>query len=145
MKRMPLVLIVLLGLTRAVLAQDKTLDDLPLQDKVMWDVKTLEGDKESFTAVKRTVDNDANKITWLLEVNSDKAANRLNDHNRPYVNNGQYFALCYDADGVIINKTALITNPQEEMKKGDRVRATLKLPDEKVTSKTVKIVVKHMQ
>lgn len=119
-----------------------TKDDLPGKDKIAWEVKAFEGDADSFTLLKRTVDKEKMQATWLLEVNSAAAATRANDNGN--FNNIGYFALFHDEDGVVIKRVKIVTEPGSGVRKGDRVRASLKMPAEDVTAKTVKVVIKYL-
>lgn len=141
------VLIVLLGLAGAGRPQEKAKGDpskqeLPLKDKVTWDVKVFENDKDSFTVVKRTIDEGKTQVTWLLETNSEAAARRMNIHTESA--NSGYYALFQDGDGVVINKAKLVTDPPKDVRKGDRVRATFKIAEQEVPEKTEKIAIKYI-
>lgn len=132
--------ILLVALAGAVRAQDEAKNDLP--EKIKWDVKLFEDDKESFTVVKRTVDKNG-PITWVLEVNAGAAAKRMNDYGT--FNTLGYFANFLDEDGVVIHRAKIATEPASGVRKGDRVRAVLKMPAADVVQKTQKVVIVYVE
>lgn len=110
-------------------------EDLPYQDRITWDVKVFEEDKESFTLLKRTAGK--KEVVWLLELNSDTEVGRIVYYNISV----RYQALFLDADGVQVAVVVVAPHTQN-IRKGERVRYTLTMPADDVIQKTTEVIIK---
>jgi hypothetical protein len=118
--------------------QDKpaTLDPLPLDTQITWNLKILEDNKENYGLVKRTVSE--KEVVWLVDLKSDEAEAQVRQESaRP---RNEYQARFFDEDGVAVASVIVSTNTKD-VKKGERVRFILKLPAEDVMKKTTKVTI----
>jgi hypothetical protein len=112
-------------------------DDLPYKGDVKWHGKALEANPDSFTLVKRTVG--PKHVTWLLKVNSDAEASRIQQF--PLAGTGTYQAQFLDEEGVPVASIEL-TPHTKDIRVGERVRYSLSLPGRDVVKRSVKVLIK---
>jgi hypothetical protein len=112
-------------------------DDLPLsgrKDGVDWDVDALEK-TESLLVLKRTVNR--KEVVWLVQVQDDVEVDRL----QWWTIRQHYTALFCDEDGVALTSVVL-TPSQYDLRVGEKVRYTLRLPADDVLRNTKQVQIR---
>lgn len=95
----------------------------------VWDMSEI---AKRFRILKVRYDSVAGTVVWMLEAG---------EHTNPFVVQAQ--AMFYDEDDVRLTGILLAWEPVPLYHKGDRVRATLRLPQDAVMTKVRKVVIKE--
>ena len=124
----PMVLV--LAMTAPGVGQDTQQEEVKLPGPMLWDYKAL---AEIGTVTKTTYDPNKNEVHWLLK--ADKDILQINKISRS-------FAVHFlDADEVRVKEVPLTFTPNGNVKQGQMVRATLRLPPDKILQQSAKAVV----
>jgi hypothetical protein len=115
---------------RVAQAEQKKEEPSNLPKSATWDAKAFD---EFAKVVGAKFDPDKNEVHWTLQAN--KNVQQINLFGRGFQ---AYFM---DDEGVRLQEVPVAFTPNENVKRGDKVRATLRLPPESVFSKTKKVVI----
>jgi hypothetical protein len=76
-------------------------------------------------------------VSWLLQINNAAEADRLIYYNSA----GLYYAVFCDEDGAALVRFLVLPNTLD-IRNGERIRYTLRMPSEEILAKTKSVIIK---